>query len=245
MQEQNYEEALKNFELSIKYNEPKIKEATIEAGVCNKILGNYQEAIRFGKKASQYELSDWEKGRVYWLIGSAYGFLEDYKSAFNYFNLMKEASDFYDVPEEFKFVKEGWIYITQTGYDNIYYNKNTINKVGKSKIKIWLKWYWDEKSMNTDDWNKIYKYGNDSEAVDRRINEIMVERENVSYTLYFEEYDFSNNRSCLLEAVKYDNKGNVLSRISFENSSDKSWMNVIPGSVGELIYNTLKNKYNK
>lgn len=249
MQEYNYEEALKNFQLSIKYNEPKIKEATIESGVCNKILGNYQEAIKFGEKALQYELEDWEKGRVYWLIGVSYGFLEDYKTAFSYFELMKQSSNLYDIPEEFKSVKEGWYYITQSNYDNIYYNKNTIKKNEKGKINVWLKWYWDEKTMNEEDREKIFKYGNDTEAVNRRINEIMKERENVSYTLNYVEYDFINNQTRLLEAIKYDKKGNVLESISWENSEDdkvdSKWSNIVPGSVGEMVFNKLKNKYYK
>ncbi len=249
MQENKYEEALENFKLSIKLNEPKIKESTIEAGVCDNILGNYKEAIKYGEKALLYKLSDSEKGIVYWLLGKSYGFLENYKTAFTYFDLMEKVSNLYKIPIEFKFVKEGWIYITQSNYDNIYYNKNTIKKSEKGKIKIWLKWYWDGKTFNDEDLKKISEYGGDTTAVNRRINEIMTERENVSNTLYYEEYDFNNNRTSLLEILQSDNTGEIINNKSwFGNGtaqhSANNWSNVVPGSTGDFIFNILKNKFN-
>lgn len=245
MQDKNYEDALTYFKLAIEQNEPNTKNATIEAGICCKILGNYKAAITFGKKALKYELTNYEKGRIYWLIGNSYGFMEDFNSAFKYFKLMKFTSDFYDIPVEFIFVKEGWYFLAQLDRDYIYYNKNRVKKIGNGKFKFWFKRYWDEKTMSEEDWKKIFEYGNDEQAVERRINEIKSERKYVSYSLTYEEYDLNNNRSRFLEAIDYDNKGNVIQQYNWENSSTSSWTNIVPGSVGELIYESLRSKFIK
>ena len=99
------------------------------------------------------------------------------------------------------------------------------------------------------DWVEVYKNGGDTQAVNQRINEITIERGYVSYTLTYKEYDFINNRTLLLELIKYDKKGNVLESNSFNNIGntkvDSDWMNIVPGSVGETIFNALRKKFYK
>ncbi|HSP87048.1 MAG TPA: tetratricopeptide repeat protein [Ignavibacteriaceae bacterium] len=250
MQINNYEEAIKNFKLSIKHNEPEIKKATIEICFCYKTMENFKEAINWGKKALLYDLTVFEKYAVYRAIALSYGYSGDDDNASKYFELIKEFVSDYNIPGEWEFVKDGWYYIADSDYDAIYYNKNTIKKNGKGKIFIWLKWYWDGKGLHEEDWVKIYKNGNDTAVVNQRtnerINEIMQDRENVSYTLKYYEYDFINNHRRLIELIEYDKKGNVLSSINFNNEKvDSEWSNIVPGSIGEKVFITLRQKFYK
>lgn len=252
MGENKIEEAFKHFQLSINQNEPEFIESIIRACECQKMLNNYREAIKYCKKALKYQLEDGKKGRVYELLGYSYGFLEDYKTAFQYFNLMKQASDLYDIPDEFIFIKDGWYFIAHSEYDYIYYNKSSVKNKGRGTINIWLKWYWDEIRLSYEDYTNIYN--NDisydySSAINKRIKEVKEERKNVKYSLCFYDYDFVNRRYRLLELIKYDTKGRVIESFSWQkspdNKIDSNWNSIVPGSVGEIIFNTLKRKFNK
>lgn len=214
-------------------------------GDCYLNLKNYNEALGWYKK--EYNKS----GKTYAGMLTAFhniGWdLYNKGNTKKAFKIFEEATKYgFDFPSELKFEKEGWFFITRSNYDNIYYNKSSIKKIEKGKIKVWFKWYWDGQSMNDEDLNKIFYYGNDEAAVTRRIKEIMEERKNVSSSLTYEEYDFNNDRTRLLEVIEYDKNGEVLNIVSFVNDEngkiESSWKNIVPSSVGETIYTTLKNK---
>ena len=234
----DYDSAAKYFLNAINNREDHYEQLYHRVADCYLKLENYTEALDWYKKEHS------NSGEIYGGILTSYLKIgwELYnkgntKKAFKVFEEAKEYG--LDFPSELKFEKEGWFFIVRSNYDNIYYNKSNIQKVGQKKIKVWFKWYWDEKSMTDEDWNKIFYYGNDETAVNRRISEIMEERKHVSFSLTYEEFDFNNNRTRLLEVIEYDKNGTVLNLVSFVNDEngkvESSWKNIVPNSVGETI----------
>ena len=109
----------------------------------------------------------------------------------------------------FNFTTENFTYL---------FDQENMEEVSSGILRIWQKWLPSPKKV-----------------------EEMVQEDEVRYTkwdhsLLLTEIDCGEGQQRLLEILEYDTSGNVT---YMENHSDRGWIFLIPGSVGETLFKAI------
>jgi hypothetical protein len=95
-----------------------------------------------------------------------------------------------------------------------YYDAQSITRLSKNIVRIWLKRNYTEKGV-------MYMVGN-----------LGKKYENLSYSIILNEINCIEKMFRLKSRIDYDNKGGVI----YSSSFPLEWNFIIPGSIGETLY---------
>lgn len=243
---QQFKEAIKYFNFAIQREDGNRPKAITNLCFCYWRIGDYSNAVKYGLKSLDFPLLDSELGPIYQYIGESYIKLNMLDKAFTYFDKGKKIDEIFGIPKEYRFLRDGWEYITTNGYDDIYYKKKSIVKLSAGKFKAWIKLYWNGLSMSNEDLEEVKSLGSISNALEIVRNRIYVKRGNTQFSLNLWEFDLINKKIRTASINKYDNLGNLIKYYSYENESDyvsnNDWDSIVPGTVGEEVFNFVNNQ---
>ncbi len=124
---------------------------------------------------------------------------------------------------------QDWVLMTSSSDGmNYYYNSIRVKKEN-GIIDTWIK-----TSFSNNEKLKKYRVEN---IKSRLKNKSRIKGfESYSYTIYHEKYDCITKRSCIIEYIDYNSKGEKLENVK---GTVETWDDVIPDSVGDAILTKL------
>lgn len=237
----DYKKALEYFLRAYSNKEECFCNLPLNIGISYRMLGKYNEAISYLKKALDKSIQFQLEGSTYYNLGLCYEALNKHNEALKYFDKVTQYGMSY--PVEYKYEKEGWFFVCFGKDENIYFQKKSLKKLKNGIIRVWTKWYWNEDVYSDSDYAKA-RNSNDYSGELKKIKEQKYNARNgVEYKLILSEYDCNKNKSRDIEINKYDKDGNLFEQDDFSKNNDndleKGWTFILPESVGEKILNKI------
>ena len=198
---ENYREALRFFLKAYKSDEKGNYNLPLEMGNCYRLLGNYKESLKWLNDALKNQKEGYE-ARIYYLMGDCYKKLKRDNEADKYFKFAEENGIPY--PPEYKFEKDGWFFLVQSGSDYIYYQKKSLKKLKYLQLlEFGLNRYQTKNSISDEDIKRMYDQGISQE----KLSELKLnERKGIKYSIQLEEYNCHERKSRFLSISEYDSK---------------------------------------
>jgi hypothetical protein len=114
-----------------------------------------------------------------------------------------------------------WIYIGETEYGILYYDKMSVTNVSPNIIRVWTK-------------RKLSKVNKDKIIQDRKYTKQPIEGwDKLDITMFLEEEDCANYTTKTIKMVDYDDEGKVLSEYENPNPMINE---IIPHTIGETLH---------
>lgn len=247
----DYDNALKYFLKAETNKETGYQQAFYEIANCFKNVKKYSEAIQYLNKALKTPSKTYNKYLIYWLYAECYYKLNHLSSMSKYFHLAQKTSPVPDyTPKAYRFLLDGYEYITTSDIEDIYLKTNSLKQRGNI-IKVWLKYYWDGVTIHREDELKLASLVDHNIELywkkrNKAVLDIKNKRYNMKYYLQYVEIDSKNNLYNVLMVYKYDDKGNVIKYHDFSDVNsilpNKGWTTILPNSVMGKIFEYIRQR---